>query len=154
MQCRKYEARIEDYLHGGADSELRDHLSRCEKCRTALEDARMGKQWLSEAWEPTGEPGSPFLTGVMARIREEQMRAQSPAAFWNPIVFLASRLSLTAAMLLFALSMYMAESARHATALPPSTRTELSAADFPQPPKDPVSNEEVLQSLVERSYGR
>jgi hypothetical protein len=35
-----------------------------------------------------------------------------------------------------------------------SVQTELSAADFPQPPGDPVSNEEVLQSLAERNNGR
>ena len=35
------------------------------------------------------------------------MRAESPAAFWSPLEFLASRLSLTAAVLLLALSAYL-----------------------------------------------
>ena len=153
MQCRRYEARLEDYLNGAADSELNKHLSQCANCRTALEDSRMAGKWLREVWEPAGEPGSAFLAGVMARIREEQMRAQSPAAFWNPLEFLASRLSLTAAMLLLALSVYLAEFTPRRTATPPSPRSELSATDFPQPPGDPVSNEEVLQSLAERDYG-
>jgi len=30
---------------------------------------------------------------------------------------------------------------------------ELSAADFPQPPADPASQDEVLRSLAERTYG-
>ena len=153
MQCRRYEARLEDYLSGVVDCELNEHLSQCANCRTALEESRMAGKWLREAWERAGEPGSAFLAGVMARIREEQMRAQSPAAFWNPLEFLASRLSLTAAMLLLALSVYLAEFTPGRTAPPPSPRSELSAADFPQPPGDPVSNEEVLQSLAERNYG-
>jgi len=154
MQCRRYEVRLEDYLNGAADSELNEHLSRCANCRTALEDSRLAGKWLREAWEPVGDPGSAFLAGVMARIRKEQMRAQSPAAFWNPLEFLASRLSLTAAMLLLALSVYLAELAPRRTATPPSPRSELSAVDFPQPPVEPVSNEEVLQSLAERNYGQ
>ena len=153
MQCRRYEARLEDCLNGAADTELDEHLRQCASCHMALEDSRMAGKWLREAWEPAGEPGSAFLAGVMARIREEQMRAQSPAAFWNPLKFLASRLSLTAAMLLFALSVYLTEFAPRRTATPPSPRSEVSATDFPQPPGDPVSNEEVLQSLAERNYG-
>ena len=153
MQCRRYEARLEDYLNGAGDSGLEEHLSQCASCRMALEDSRMAGTLLREAWEPAGEPGSAFLAGVMARIREEQMRAQSPAAFWNPLEFLASRLSLTAAMLLLALSVYLAEFTPRRTAAPPSPQSEMSATDFPQPPGDPVSNEEVLQSLAERNYG-
>lgn len=155
--CGKYEARLEDYLQGGQDPELSVHLSQCGDCRAALEKSRIGGQLLRDAWEPRemtvggAVPAhSAFVAGVMAKIREEKLRAESPAAFWNPLEFLASRLSLTAAIVLFALSMYMVGIApRHAPA-----RTELNAADFPQPPGDPDNNEEVLQSLVERSYGR
>jgi hypothetical protein len=166
-RCCGYEARLEDYLQGADDSELNEHLAQCADCRAALEDSRLGGELLREAWEPASEtyipagskwsphPSSAFLAGVMARIREEKMRAESPAAFWSPLEFLASRLSLTAAMVLLALSVYLVEFAPRRTTTPPvSTRTELSTADFPQPPGDPDSNEEVLQSLVERNYGR
>jgi hypothetical protein len=68
--------------------------------------------------------------------------------------FLASRLSLTAAVLLLALSVYLVEFAPRRDVALGSIRTELSASDFPQPPADPVSNEEVLQSLAERTNGR
>jgi hypothetical protein len=151
-QCRKYEARLEDYLQGVEDSELSDHLTRCAGCRTALEDSRLAGPLLRDAWEPTSELNT--VAGVMARIREQQMRAESPAAFWNPLEFLASRVSLTAAALLLALSVYMVGfTPRHVTTPVNSPRTELNASDFPQPPGDPDSNEEVLQSLEERNYG-
>jgi hypothetical protein len=154
--CRKYEARLEDYLQGSHDSDLIDHLRKCGDCRGALENSRTGGQLLRDTWQPAGEPRSAFVAGVMAKIREEEMRAESPAAFWNPLEFLASRLSLTAAMVLLALSVYMVAFApRRPLGLPSSAaRTELNAADFPQPPGDPESNEEILQSLVERNYGR
>lgn len=152
VQCRKYEARLEDYLQGVEDSDLGEHLTQCAGCRTALEDSRLAGQLLRDAWEPTSELNT--VAGVMARIREQQMRTESPAAFWNPIEFLASRVSLTAAALLLAMSVYMVGFApRRAPTLPPSARTELRAADFPQPPGDPDSNEEVLQSLGETDYG-
>jgi len=154
MRCRKFEARLEDYLGGAADSELEAHLTHCADCRTALEDSRLAGNLLREAWEPASEPSRAFLANVMARIRVEEARAKSPAAFWTPFEFLASRLSLTAAVLLLALSVYLVEFAPRRIVLPTSIRTELSASDFPQPPGDPVSNEEVLISLAERNNGR
>jgi len=153
-QCRKFEARFEDYLGGAPDPELDGHLGQCEDCCAALKDSRLAGDLLREAWEPASEPSHAFLAGVMARIHEERGRAESRAAFWAPLEFLASRLSLTAAMLLLALSAYMVGFAPRGSAPSFLTRTELSASDIPQPPGDPVSNEEVLQSLAEINYGR
>jgi hypothetical protein len=154
MRCRKFEARFEDYLGGAPDSELDDHLSRCADCRTALEDSRLAGNLLREAWEPASEPSQAFLANVMARIRREEARAKSPAAFWAPLEFLASRLSLTAAVVLLALSGYLVVFTPRQPVSLSSIRTELSASDIPQPPGDPVSNEEVLESLAERNNGR
>jgi hypothetical protein len=151
--CRKFESRFEDYLGGTPDSELDDHMGRCADCRLTLEDSRLAGDLLREAWEPASEPSRAFLANVMARIHQEEARAKSPAAFWAPLEFLASRLSLTAAVLLLALSVYLVEFAPHRTVALGSIHTELNAADFPQPPGDPVSNEEVLQSLAERNNG-
>lgn len=153
-QCQKFEARLEDYLGGAHDPELQNHLASCESCGAALEDSRLAGNLLREAWEPASEPSRAFLSNVMVRIRREEARAKSPAAFWTPLEFLASRLSLTAAVVLLALSVYMVEFAPRRIVFPNSVRTELSANDFPQPPGDPVSNEEILQSLSERNYGR
>ncbi len=152
--CRKFELRFEDYLGGTPDAELEDHLTTCGDCRSALDDSRLAGDLLREAWEPASEPSRAFLANVMARIHQEEARAKSPAAFWAPLEFLASRLSLTAAVLLLALSVYLVEFAPHRSVPLGSIRTELSAGDFPQPPSDPVSNEEVLQSLAERNNGR
>jgi predicted anti-sigma-YlaC factor YlaD len=153
MRCQKFEARFEDYLGGAPDSDLENHLSACEDCRAALDDSRLAGDLLREAWEPASEPSQAFLANVMARIHQEEVRAKSPAAFWAPLEFLASRLSLTAAVILLALSVYLVEFAPNRNVSLGPIRTELSASDIPQPPADPVSNEEVLQSLAERNYG-
>jgi hypothetical protein len=153
-KCRKFEARFEDYLSGAPDTELDQHVRSCVGCQTALEDSRTAGSLLRETWEPASEPSRAFVANVMARIRQEEARAKSPAAFWTPFEFLASRLSLTAAVLLLGLSVYLVEFAPHRPVSLESIRTELSANDFPQPPGDPVSNEEVLQSLAERNNGR
>jgi len=152
--CQKFEARFEDYLGGAPDAELDAHLGRCENCRAAVDDSRLAGELLREVWDPASEPSRAFVSQVMSRIREEQERAMSPAAFWAPFEFLASRLSLTAAVLLLALSVYLMEFAPHRSVTFGSAATELSASDFPQPPGDPVSNEEILQSLAERNNGR
>lgn len=153
--CRKYEARLEDALHGIVDASLQEHLGSCARCRAALEDAQLANAWLRQAWEPVGEAPGSFLAGVMARIREEEIRTASPAAFWRPLEFLASRISMTAAVLLLVLSVYLLGFApRRAIPAPHPSRTELSASDFPQVPSDPVESDAVLQSLAERDYGR
>ena len=153
MRCRKFEARFEDYLEGTSDAELHEHITQCANCRAALENSRLAGDLIRQAWEPASEPRQAFLAGVLAKIREEKLRSESTAAFWSPLEFLASRLSLTAAMLLLLLSAYLVEFAPRRAPQPSRIRTELSAGDFPQPPGDPASNEEVLQSLAERTYG-
>ncbi|HET6143249.1 MAG TPA: hypothetical protein VFE02_07045 [Candidatus Acidoferrales bacterium] len=151
--CRELEARFEDYLGGVPDPELQAHLAQCERCAMTLEDARFASSLLRDAMVPASEPTQAFLANVMARIRIEEAQVKSPASFWAPLEFLASRVSLSAAVVLLALSVYMIEFAPHRNLTLGSIRTELSASDFPQPPSDPVSNEEVLQSLAERSNG-
>jgi hypothetical protein len=154
MGCRKYEARLEDYLQGAPDSELDEHLRQCAGCSAALDNSRLAGDLIREAYEPAGEPHPAFLAGVLAKIREQKLREESPVAFWSPLEFLASRLSMTAAVLLLALSAYLVGFApRSAPAEPAHSRTELSASDFPQPPSDPGNDEEVLVSLAERHYG-
>jgi predicted anti-sigma-YlaC factor YlaD len=154
-QCRKFEARFEDYLGGAPDPELSQHLLECPACRSAMEDAHLAGDLLRASWTPAAEPSRVFLAQVMSRIRTEEVRAKSPAAFWAPFELLASRLSLTAAVLLLALSVYLAKFAppRHGVSFTAS-HAELTAADLPQPPGDPVSNDEILVSLSERNYGR
>lgn len=153
MECRKFESRFEDYLGGAPDSALEAHLTRCEQCRAALGDSRQAGELLREAREPASEPSQGFAANVMARIHQQETRAKSLVAFWAPLEFLATRLSLTAAVVLLALSVYLVEFAPHRSIAMGSIRTELSASDIPQPPADPVSNEEVLQSLAEGNNG-
>jgi predicted anti-sigma-YlaC factor YlaD len=153
MRCRKFRVCLEDYLEGSADSEVDEHLAQCVNCCAALDNARLAGNLLRQVWEPTSEPRQAFRAGVSAKIREEQLRAESMAAFWSPIEFLASRLSLAAAMVLLAVSVYLVEFAPYRAPRPLVNQTELSASDFPEPPRDPLSNEEVLQSLAERNNG-
>ncbi|MGH9561491.1 MAG: hypothetical protein ACRD3S_08550, partial [Terracidiphilus sp.] len=136
------------------DPELGKHLEQCKDCRSAMEDALLAGNLLRQVSEPAIMPRPAFLAGVMARIAVEMTRLESPAAFWTPLEFLASRVSLTAAVVLLALSAYLVEAGPQRNPVELTNRTELSASDFPQPPRDPVSNEEILQSLAERNHGR
>jgi hypothetical protein len=152
MGCRKYEARLEDYLGGIVDPELDEHLSRCVHCRAALEHARPAGALVREAWEPAVEMSRDFVPGVMTRIRTKLELAASPAAFWSPLEFLATRLSLTAAMLLLALSVYWVGFTPRRNAAPPG-QADVTAAwvDSTAPPTDPIGKEEVLLSLAENN---
>jgi hypothetical protein len=143
---------MEDYLSGIVDPELAAHLSSCGRCRAALETARLAGALVREAWEPAEEVGRGFLTGVMARIGEELERRASPAAFWNPLESLATRLSLTAAVLLLALSVYWAGFTSGRNLAPTAQSESISAwVDSTAPPTEPVGKEEVLLSLAENN---
>ena len=154
MRCGKFEARLEDYLGGAHDPELERHLRQCTRCSSALEDSRLAGNLLRQAWEPSSEPRPAFLAGAMAKIQAQKAREESPASFLRPLEFLASRLALTAAMLLLVLSGYLVGFGPRRSASQTPNRTELGASDFPQPPGDPVSNEEILLSLAERNNGQ
>lgn len=115
MRCRKFEARLEDYFEGSADSEVNELLAHCSDCRAALDNSRIAGDLLRQVWAPASESRQEFRAGVWSKIREEQSRAESTAAFWSPIEFLASRLALTVAIVLVAASAILIEIAPHRT---------------------------------------
>lgn len=118
MRCRKVEVRLADYFEGSADSEVDEHLAHCADCRAALDNSRLAGDLLRQAWVPIRESRQGFRPRVWAKIREEESRAASKTAFWSPIEFLASRLALTAAILLVAASAYLVEIAPRRTPRP------------------------------------
>lgn len=153
MGCGRYEARLEDYLNGAPDAKLESHLAGCARCREALEDARLAGSWLREAWEPFGEPRGAFAAGVAARIRVAEAEAASPTAFWRPIEFLASRIALTAATALLALSAYLYKYTPARNASPSAASSDAAATYFPQPSPQPTGIEELAATLNARSNG-
>jgi len=148
--CARYEALLEDYLQGAlggtAAEEAEAHLERCVACREALEAARLGSELVRESRAPAAEPGGAFATRVLARIREAEGQQ---AQFWRPLEVLASRVAVTAAVLLLVLGAYLVEF-RPARA-PQSVQTAISE-NFPelggQPPQD-----EILPALAGNGNG-
>ena len=150
--CREYEARLEDFLDGVADAEVAAHLENCAGCRAAFEAAAFGRALLRENFEPTAEPGGVFSTRVMAAVRAEQRAGLERGAFWRPLEALASRLALTAAVLVLLLGAYVFGFAPPQGGTVPSP-TQISEG-FPEPPHQPANPDEVLQSLGGNGHGR
>ena len=136
-----------------------EHLGECASCSAALADSR--------GWRGTGcarpgnrqvEPNSAFLASVLARIQRRTRYALNRHRHSGiRLAFLASRLALTAAVLSAGCSVGILGGVRLPLARNSSWQSsgsELTSADLPQPPTDPVSYDEVLQSLAERQYGR
>jgi predicted anti-sigma-YlaC factor YlaD len=168
--CPEYSASLEDRLEsavaGGppsdlaslpVDAKLDAHLAECAVCRAALEDAEMAHQLIRDE---SGFAASPLAQGkeqlfaarVMAVIREETARRM---AIWRPLELLASRFALAAAVVLLALSVYLAEFAPpfHMPAM--SSQSEATQVEIgtgmPEPPAQPADQDEVLTSLAERT---
>lgn len=147
--CARYEALLEDYLQGAlggaATEEVEAHLERCVACREALEAARLGGQLVRESIAPAAEPGGAFATRVLARIREAEGQQ---VQFWRPLEVPASRVAVTATVLLLVLSAYLFEFRPRTTQ---SAQTAISE-NFPelggQPPQD-----EILPALAGNGNG-
>ena len=155
--CRKYQARMEDHLGSApeaveSDRELAAHRRQCASCRESFAAAQLSGRLFSVAEEPEMRPSEAFVTRVMASVREEQARLLGPAAVWRPLEALASRFALVAAVVLLALSVFLGEFAP-ALRQPEFAATTEITGDWPEPPAQPATQDEVLMSLVELDNG-
>jgi hypothetical protein len=159
--CDKYQVRMEDCLGAApeaADLELAAHLRGCRKCREAFAAAELSGRLFAGAGELEVRPSEAFVTRVMASVREAEARRLGPAAVWSPLEALASRFALVASVVLLALSVFLGEfsPALRQTQVA-STATATSATeivnDWPEPPAQPATQDEVLLSLVDVENG-
>ena len=153
LVCRQFRPRLEDRVSGGVlsrDPQLDAHLRACARCREAFDQSTIGTELLRQAGQPAAEPSENFVRRVMAAVREQELSLAAPNSIWRPLEALASRFALVAAMVLLALSLYLAGFA-------PGTATTMSnqqpeiGAGLPEPPAQPASPDEVLMSLAERA---
>jgi hypothetical protein len=135
------------------DADLEEHLLGCEGCRKALADAALSSVLLRAAATPGLTTNlDAFVARVMATVRGES-RLTGFAGIWRPLELLASRFALAVAVLLLALSVYLAEFAppfRMPTINSETSQTEVGAG-MPEPPSQPSSQDEVLTSLAEKT---
>lgn len=157
MNCAECCAAIEDRLQDGVvsiepGSVLASHLSVCAACREAVEDLVLSSNLMRVARETAPAPSEPFVTRVMASVREATNAEHAPVSIWRPLELLASRFALVAAAVLLALSLYLAEFAP-ARQTGGTSQAEIGAG-MPEPPAAPPSNQDdVLISLSEMPNG-
>jgi predicted anti-sigma-YlaC factor YlaD len=166
--CRQYRVRMEDHVGSApeiiaSDIELDAHLRRCERCRQAFAAAQLSGSLFSAVDVPEVPATEAFVTRVMASIREQEGQMAASSAVWRPLEVLASRFALVAAVVLLALSFFLGEFApafrQSETAATPTQSeavgapaTEISS-DWPEPPAQPATQDEVLMSLVDVDNG-
>ncbi len=156
--CRKYRIRMEDRLGSSpvaaeSDPELAAHLRECRGCREALAAAELSGRLFAEVETVDVQPSEAFVTRVMASVREAEARLSGPAAVWRPLEALASRFALVAAMVLLALSVFLGEfspALRQVETVSGGAAgaTAEVTSDWPEPPAQPATQDEVLMSLV------
>ena len=155
--CRKYRLQLEDRVSGEASpprAELEKHLRQCAHCREALESAVLGAELVRGAATLTVEPSERFVARVMAAIRDqEKSLPAAPDTIWRPLEALASRFAFVAAMVLLALSVYLAGFTPPRSTAVVNSQTEIGAG-MPEPPAQPGNADEVLMSLAERADDR
>jgi anti-sigma factor RsiW len=154
MACTEYEPRWEDYLEGHLDAiatdEVTAHLAGCRACQQALAAARLGEQLLRAGLEPVGEPSPSFWYGVVAGIGQAEEKKRQ---FWGALEGLAWRLSLSAAVAVALLSVYLGafhfvEKSRERV-----QQTEIREI-FPEPVQHPTTRDEMLLTLAVSEKGR
>jgi predicted anti-sigma-YlaC factor YlaD len=161
--CRKYQIRMEDRLGVSptaleSDPELAAHLRECGRCREAFAAAELSGRLLADAELPDVRPSEAFVTRVMASVREAEARVSATAAVWRPVEAFASRFALVAAVVLLALSVFLGEFSPalrqfEAVSTGAANATTEIAGDWPEPPAQPATQDEVLLSLVDVDNG-
>ena len=159
--CRKYQARMEDCLGAAplaveSDPELAAHLRECGKCREAFAAAELSARLFAGVEVPDVQPSEAFVTRVMASVREQEMHLSDSVAVWRPLEVLASRFALVAAVVLLALSVFLGEfspALRQADVVTTTTTGAEVSSDWPEPPAQPATQDEVLMSLVDVDNG-
>ncbi len=141
------------------DAKLEAHLVDCAACREALEDAEIADQLVRDGSALAASPVAEsrkylFVARVMAVIREESARRMG---IWRPLELLASRFALAAAVVLLALSVYLAEFAPPFH-MPRDDFTECGdggevGAGCRSLRRSQPIEDEVLMSLAERTNG-
>ena len=166
--CRQYQVRMEDHVGSApeaieSDIELAGHLRQCDRCRESFAAAQLSERLFSAVDVPEVQPTEAFVTRVMASIREQEAQMAASSAVWHPLEVLASRFALVAAVVLLALSVFLGEFSpafrQSETAATPTQSevvgapaTEMSS-DWPEPPAQPATQDEVLMSLVDVDNG-
>jgi predicted anti-sigma-YlaC factor YlaD len=154
--CTRYEAALEDHLHGdlgGAEAvELGEHLKTCAGCRSALDEAVLGTRLLRVA-EPAADPGPGFSHSVMARIRTE-LGVHEGKSVWQAVVSLSWRFAATAA---FALVLLVSFDVTHHNQLR-QDQALLATNKLPELVPDhssvPASADDVLLMMAETNHGK
>jgi hypothetical protein len=162
--CEHYEARLEDAVEIAAErgeglslsADLAAHVSSCKHCSETLDSVALSKALLRWGLEPTAGPGPGFARRVLAAIRaEEDRRTSRRLVFWLPVEQLAGRMAMAAAMVVFALTVYV-----YAYVVPQTKGGSTAQIEtyelVPQPQMDPEpqSKDEVLMSILERNHAR
>lgn len=158
--CREFEAMFEDALaaEGGGEVARRaaEHVKVCEACRAAWNDARGGTALLrlaAKTAEPAPIPGPGFERVIMARIRAHR-ESEEKSGLWQPLVFLASRLAISATLALGLLLAY--DVGGH-----PATTANVAGMRAAQPGdllgdsvNLPASRDDVLMMVAENDHGK
>lgn len=158
--CREFEALFEDALaaeNGGEEARLaEEHAKVCEACRTTWNDARGGTALLRMAAkmaEPAPFPGPGFERVIMARIRAHQENEEK-SGIWQPLVFLASRLAISATLALGLLLAYDVTARPTATANVAGMRAAQPGDLLGDSVNLPASRDDVLMMVAENDHGK
>lgn len=158
--CREFEALFEDALSaestGGDARRLAEHVKVCEACRAAWDDARGGTALLrmaAKVAEAAPFPGPGFERVIMARIRAHREN-EKKSGIWQPLVFLASRLAISATLALGLLLAYDITGN-------PSTSANVASLRAAQPGdllgdgvNLPANRDDVMMMVAENDHGK
>lgn len=158
--CREFEALFEDALaaEGGGEEARRaeEHAKVCEACRAAWDDARGATALLrlaAKAAEPAPFPGPGFERVIMARIRSHR-ESEEKSGIWQPLVFLASRLAISATLALGLLLAYDVTAHPVATANVAGMRAAQPGDLLGDSVTLPANRDDVLMMVAENDHGK
>jgi hypothetical protein len=149
-ECSRLRNSLDDFSdRNSLPAALAVHAASCHECKTALDELFAARALLSALPRQPEEERPWFATRVMAAIGEQESRVTRSAETWVAVPRLASKLAWGAVLALVLTTTWLA--GQPETVRTPSVRTDLAGEPVVESHPVPLTNDDVLASLTEKT---
>ena len=149
-ECSRLRNSLDDFSdRNSVPPPLAVHAASCDECKIALEELFAARALLSALPRQPETERPWFATRVMAAIGEQESKVIRSLETWLVVSRLASKLAWGAALALVLTSTWLAGQPK--TVRTPAARTDLAGEPMVESHPVPLTNDDVLGSLTERT---
>jgi len=149
-ECSRLRNSLDDFSdRNSVPPALAVHAASCDECKTVLDELFAARALLSALPRKPGEERPWFAARVMAAIGEQESKVSRSLETWVAVPRLASQLAWGAVLALVLTTTWLAGQPQ--TVRTPAVRTDLAGEPVIESHPVPLTNDDVLASLTEKT---